>query len=890
MKRKPTCIYSVPPKTVPSYIQRDQLWKDLEEKLKVRHEGADIPYAVVLHGLGGSGKSQLALKYAECKRDEFNPVLWIDATNQELFRSSFTRCATELGILDDQKPQKDTRLRDDPTIRLVLRWLHDRTGEDPEWLVIFDNVDDLTWDIKDVIPEGTRGRLIITSQDTTSWKLPRRGCEKVHVDAMSPQEARMVLLQHLSQGPDPTLEKVCQRCDEVAQKLGYLALAVDLAGAYIGNYNVAPEQAPEQAAEQALMQYLKDFKKHGDELLQKDEFQGLSKERKTIWTVWDTTLERIEKDHTKLPGVLLSFLAHFRGSTVQDQVFRLASLGISAVDDELGEQNSPGLRMFIPQDEEGWDSFMYNQSIDVLARYSLVQRVHGDWLGLGTTMHSLVQWRATRGDQYQKWQGWYIRFMLAACSQLIKEDQPQFRRHLMLHLPDVNVDLRGVSTKETGKAFIWATLGTIYSYEGWWADAERFRLQVMETRKTKLGEDHPDTLTSIANLASTFSNQGRWKEAEQLEVQVMETRKTKLGEDHPDTLTSIANLALTFWNQGRWEEAEQLEVQVMETRKTKLGEDHPDTLNSIANLASTFSNQGRWEEAEQLQVQVMETRKTKLGEDHPDTLTSIANLALTFLNQGRWEEAEQLQVQVMEMSKIKLGEDHPDTLTSMANLASTFSNQGRWEEAEQLQVQVMEMSKIKLGEDHPDTLTSIANLALTFWNQDRWEEAEQLQVQVIETRKTKLGENHPSTLNSMTNLASTFWKQGRLEEAEQLEVQVMKTRKTKLGEDHPSTLTSMANLASTFWNQGRLEEAEQLEVQVMKTRKTKLGEDHPSTLSSMANLAFTWKSSAHDVEAINLLRDCLSKQKKTLGPDHPTTLSISETLVEWETELLNMNA
>jgi hypothetical protein len=145
---------------VSSYIRRDQLWKDLEEKLKVRHKGADISYAVVLHGLGGSGKSQLAFKYAECKREEFNPVLWIDATTEELFRYSFTRCATELGLSDDQKPQKNTPLRDDPTIRLVLRWLYDRTGEDPEWSVIFDNGDELTWDIKDVIPEGTRGRLI----------------------------------------------------------------------------------------------------------------------------------------------------------------------------------------------------------------------------------------------------------------------------------------------------------------------------------------------------------------------------------------------------------------------------------------------------------------------------------------------------------------------------------------------------------------------------------------------------------------------------------------------------------------------------------------------------------------------------------------------------------
>ena len=75
-----------------------------------------------------------------------------------------------------------------------------------------------------------------------------------------------------------------------------------------------------------------------------------------------------------------------------------------------------------------------------------------------------------------------------------------------------------------------------------------------------LGEEHSDTLTSMANLASTYWNQGWWKEAEELEVQVMPTRKRVLGEEHPDTLTSMGNLALTYRDQGRWKEAEELGV------------------------------------------------------------------------------------------------------------------------------------------------------------------------------------------------------------------------------------------------------------------------------------------------------------------------------------------
>ncbi|OAG00992.1 TPR-like protein [Paraphaeosphaeria sporulosa] len=197
-------------------------------------------------------------------------------------------------------------------------------------------------------------------------------------------------------------------------------------------------------------------------------------------------------------------------------------------------------------------------------------------------------------------------------------------------------------------------LASTYMNQGRWNEAEELEVQVMETRERVLGEEHPSTLTSMANLATTYLKQGRWKEAEELNVQVMETRKREaeelnvqvmetrkrvLGEQHPDTLTSMGNLASTYMNQGRWNEAEELEVQVMETRERVLGEEHPSTLTSMANLASTFSNQGRWNKAEELECQarhkdalvLMERcfrlSQQVLGKQHPDTQSSLGTLA-----------------------------------------------------------------------------------------------------------------------------------------------------------------------------------------------------------------------------------------------------------------------
>jgi tetratricopeptide (TPR) repeat protein len=273
----------------------------------------------------------------------------------------------------------------------------------------------------------------------------------------------------------------------------------------------------------------------------------------------------------------------------------------------------------------------------------------------------------------------------------------------------------------------------------------------------RLGERHPSTLTSMANLASTYQNQGRWNEAEKLQVQVMETRTRVLGKEHPDTLTSMANIASTYRDQGRWNEAEKLQVQVMEIRRRVLGEEHPSTLTSMTNLASTLWNQGRWNEAEKLEVQVMETSSRVLGKEHPSTLTSIANLVLTYQNQGRWNEAEKLEVQVMETSPRVLGEEHPDTLISIANLASTLWNQGRWNEAEKLNVQVMETSSRVLGEEHPNTLTSMANLAFIMKSQDRNEEAMILMGQCVNLRKMTLGIEHPDTESSIDILKEWHW-------------------------------------------------------------------------------------------------------------------------------------
>jgi putative hemolysin len=207
-----------------------------------------------------------------------------------------------------------------------------------------------------------------------------------------------------------------------------------------------------------------------------------------------------------------------------------------------------------------------------------------------------------------------------------------------------------------------------------------FRWGLLNHIDTALQSGTPDHVGITAPLGLVYFEGGRWKEAEVLQVPGIETAKQVLGEEHPNTLTSIGNLASTYGNQGRWKGVEVLQVLVMKTTQWVLGEEHPTTLTSMDNLASTYCRQGAGDDS----------NETSAGWGAP-WHTHLHGQSGRHQTQGRWKEAEVLQVLVMETTKQVLGEEHPAILTTMDNMASTYCNQGRWKEAE-LQVLVMTTS------------------------------------------------------------------------------------------------------------------------------------------------------------------------------------------------------
>jgi tetratricopeptide (TPR) repeat protein/tRNA A-37 threonylcarbamoyl transferase component Bud32 len=300
------------------------------------------------------------------------------------------------------------------------------------------------------------------------------------------------------------------------------------------------------------------------------------------------------------------------------------------------------------------------------------------------------------------------------------------------------------------------TIGNAYRNLAKHADAERHLRAALELRERVLGPDHPDTLSSVNNLAGLHMDKGDYSAAEPLYQRALAGYEKSLGPDHPHTLTSVNNLAKLLSDKGDTAVAEQLLQRALSGSEKSLGPDHPETLTSVDNLADLYHDTKNYTEAESLYQRALVGREKLLGPDHPDTLASLNNLATLYQDKGDIAAAEPLLKHVLARCEKIFGPDHPETLTSVNNLAALYYFAGRHVEAEPLMKRAVASREKLLGPDHPDTLTSVNNLAMLYVAMKDAGAAEPLLKRVLAGRQKLFGCDHPDTLQSVGNLSGHF--------------------------------------------------------------------------------------------------------------------------------------
>jgi tetratricopeptide (TPR) repeat protein len=636
---------------------------------------------VAITGLGGVGKTQIALEAAFRIRDKHPDcsVFWISAVNVPSFDAGFLEICRQFKVPGIDEDKADVK-------SLAKAYLSQETAG--RWLLIIDNADDLDMLYKSVkesdgnvsspalaeyLPFSRKGSILFTTRNHKA-AIYQAGSNVVTVKEMTDSDSLQILETSLIEKGKALIEDDAKK---LVRHLTNLPLAIKQAAAFINqnkmtisNYLELYESSA--LSDQRLIKLLSiDFEDHG-------RYRSV---QNPIISTW-----------------LISFLEIQKSDPLAARYLYIMSC--------VAQRDIP--RCLLPSASK----FDEIQAIGTLKAYAFITELEDR---NSFDIHRLVQlaarnWLKTRGELFQR-----SGDTLKQVSRIFPFFEHENKNVCIAYLPHAQYVLTFQDFPEDSQESLRVLLyniGVYFFQTGKYKEAEEFHRRTLELNKQVLGEGHPVTLASMSNLAIVYGQQGEYAKAETLQQQTLELKKQVLGENHPDTLASISNLSIVYGQQGEYVKAETLQQQALELNKQVLGEGHPDTLGSMSNLAMVYQGQGKYIEAETLLQQALELRKQALGEDHPDTLGSMNNLAVVYQGQGKYIEAETLQQQALELKKQALGEDHPDTLASINNLAVVYRGQGKYIEAETLLQQALELRNQALGEDHPVTLASKSNLAL----------------------------------------------------------------------------------------------------------------------------------------------------------------------------------
>ncbi len=811
---------NLPRSGVVEFVGRDQTLKDLHDLLQKKGRNA----IAVIAGMGGIGKTELALQYAisQLKQGKYPAgVCWLKAKDQEMATQIVTFAKANLGLsLPEQLEIKAL---------VSFCWQHWSEGEA---LIILDDVTDYEAISPYLPPSNSRFKLLITTRLDLG-----KTFRKVAIEELD-QESAIALLESLT-GKE-SIQSQREESKVLCKWAGYLPLALELLGRFLAR---KPDWTINRLQKRLHDQSL------AAKLLTVPE-SGMTAQFGLTATL-DLSWKELSDAEQKLACVFGMFAVAPISWTLIEQC-------LTVIDsDDLEEIRDEGLIARSLLKRVGKNTYQVHQ---ILQEYFRIK------------LHSL-------SDGGQKIKGNFCHVMVEVAKTI--EDAPtldeivHFSR-AVVHIEEVTSQWIDCLAKED---LMWPFLGIarFYQGQGLYSLAEPWRKKCLEVTQKQFGQEHPFVAASLNNLAALYSSQGRYKEAESLYLQALELMKV-LGNENPSVATSLNNLAGLYESQGRFEEAEPLYLQVLELRQKVLSNEHPDIAETLNDLAVFYSNQGRFEDAESHYLQALNLRQKGLSNEHPDIAETLNNLAGLYDIQGRYEEAESLYLQALELFRNVLGNDHPSVATSLNNLALLRFNQGRYEEVEPLLLQALKLREDALGDHHPDFAISLNSLAFLYSSQGRFEEAESLYLQALKLRRKVLGNQHPDVAQTLNNLAELYSSQRRYKEAEPLYLQALELRRKTLGNQHPDFAISLNNLA-VFYNTQRLyKKAEPLYLQALELRLKIFGDQHSDIAISKWNLGVLYQNQKRYSEAKHIYQEALAIAEKVLGYTHDYTIGIWRSL------------
>jgi tetratricopeptide (TPR) repeat protein len=722
-------IWNIPYARNPIFTGREDLLLRLEQALHAdRVTALSQPQAI--NGLGGIGKTQIAVEYAYRHRQNYQHVLWTLADTRESLLTGYTEIASLLGLvqLDEQEQTQ---------VEVVLQWFKTNIN----WLLILDNADEPAI-LREFIPPFFGGHILLTSRAQSLGGL----AQCMQVEVMDDEMGALLLLQRAHLTTRHTRIEDAQSTDialakSIAQELGGLPLALDQAGAYI-------EEIP-----CSLSEYQSLYQSHRIELLR--ERGGLLHDYpEAVATTWSLSFQRVE-ERDEAAADLLRFCAYLAPDALPETIIQIGA-------QHLG----PHLQGL------AGDRIAFNKALKTLGAYSLTIREPNTKT---LRMHRLVQAVLKDSMDEQDKNQWATRVIRAvnhafpepesknwvqcqqflaqvpACIQLAEDYDlllPELARlcqHAGMYTFDraffEQADLffrkalaiyKQLSAHEETYAINIAVnqryLGELYRVLGRYTEAEDLIRSALEGYEQWRPQDQLDKVTILTSLGELYHNVRRYDEAEKLFQQAHTITEERSGPDHYSNSIPLHHLARLYCTQERYEEAEPLFLRVLEFQKQS-SKNEIEMAITLNNLAILYRAQKKYQQAEKLLRQTLSIEERLLGSNDPHTATALQNLGIIYMGQENYRDAETYLLQALAVKEKALGFEHQGTIRTMTNLAYVYRKQKRFEQAKSLLKKALVYSE-KL--EQANTAVVLRNLASVYLDEQNYEEAERLYLQALE--------------------------------------------------------------------------------------------------------------------------------------------------------------
>ena len=753
----------------------------------------------VVHGLGGCGKTRLALEVAGQMQERGVEVWWVSGADASRLVAGMRAVARRVGVTDAELRHADAA---------DLLWQR-LAGSQHEWLLVIDNADDpqiLAGPDRHVgdgtgwlrPPRSATGMVLVTSRDgrASSWG---PWCCLYRLGVLDAGEAAQVLIDHA--GGHEELGSA-QEAATLARRLGRLPLALKIAGSFLAESVAVPAAFAAPGTARSYGQYLAAVEGGQLETVFPASPAGeLTPEhaRQVIGRTWELTLDLLTARQMPESRRVLRLLACLADALIPYEL--LLDPGI------LGD--SPLL--------EGISGPRLWQVLETLAGFGLIDLISEDDKNVALSrLHPLVRDTSRRGandpnehEAYLTLAAELLRRAAASVKTGLPEDPARWpiwqalapHAIYLFNTLTASSDCPDETAIATASA---AALAARYqAAQGLYAQAEEAEGKILALRRRVLGADHPDTLaTRRHQIALMMAERGDYAGAEAELRDVLAAMLRVLGADHPDTLATRYQIALMMAQRGDDAGAEAELRDVLAAQVRVLGADHPDTLDTRHQIARMMALRRDDAGAEAEFRDVLAAMLRVRGADHPSTLNTRHLIARMMAERGDRAGAEAELRDVLAAMLRVLGADHPLTLGTRFSLAYEMAERGDYAGAEAEFRDVLAAQVRVLGADHPSTLVARHQIArmMALRGDDAGAEAELRDVLAAMLRV--LGADHPDTLATRYQIALMMAQRGDDAGAEAELRDVLAAQVPVLGADHPDTLDTRHQIARMMAERG----------------------------------------------------------------------------------------